>query len=210
MILSPVNPIPSRSPSKIIRRVHMYLALFLTPWMLVYALSGLVLNHSELVRGWYGGKFSDFEKIEERPYTAGFSADATARLIGEQVLADLGLAGSFNVQGTPAQPKLVITRNAALTAHRVTYFRTENRLLIEKQSLSTPVILNRLHFRHGYEQPFVSANVWGFIVDLAVVGMLFWVVSGIWMWWEIKPARSGGAVFALLGCGAFGLLLATI
>ena len=49
-----------------------------------------------------------------------------------------------------------------------------------------------------------------FIVDLAVVGMLFWVVSGIWMWWEIKPARSAGAVFGLLGCGAFGLLLATI
>ena len=204
------TPTPPASPSKIIRRVHLYLALFLTPWMLVYALSGLVLNHAETVRGWYGGKFNDFEKLEERPYTAAFSADAPARLIGAQILADLGLAGSFNVQGTPAQPKLVITRNAALTAHRVTYFRTENRLLIEQQSLSTPVMLNRLHFRHGYEQPFISAKIWGFAVDLAIVGMLFWVVSGIWMGWEIKPARTAGAVFALVGCGAFGLLLATL
>jgi hypothetical protein len=151
----------------------MYLALFLTPWMLIYALSGLVLNHGELVRSFYGGKFSDFEKVEERPYTAAFSADATARLIGAQVLADLGLTGTFQVQGTPAQPKLVIMRNAAFTAHRITYFRTENRLLIEKQSFSTPVIFNRLHFRHGYEQPFVSAKIWGFVVDLAVIGMLF-------------------------------------
>ena len=204
------TPTPPASPSKIIRRVHLYLALFLTPWMLVYALSGLVLNHAETVRGWYGGKFNDFEKLEERPYTAAFSADAPARLIGAQILADLGLAGSFNVQGTPAQPKLVITRNAALTAHRVTYFRTENRLLIEQQSPSTPVMLYRLHFRHGYEQPFISAKIWGFAVDLAIVGMLFWVVSGIWMWWEIKPARTAGAVFALVGGGAFGLLLATI
>ena len=188
----------------------MYLALFLTPWMLVYALSGLVLNHGELVRSFYGGKFNDFEKLEERPYTAAFSADATTRLIGAQILADLGLAGSFNVQGTPAQPKLVITRNAGLSAHRVTYFRTENRLLIEKLTLNAPMTVNRLHFRHGYEQPFISAKIWGFVVDLAVVGMLFWVVSGIWMWWEIKPARTAGAVFALLGCGAFGLLLATI
>jgi hypothetical protein len=30
------------------------------------------------------------------------------------------------------------------------------------------------------------------------------------MWWEIKPVRTAGAVFALLGCGAFGLLLASI
>jgi len=34
--------------------------------------------------------------------------------------------------------------------------------------------------------------------------------SGIWMWWEIKPARLLGALFALAGFGAFGILLATI
>ena len=198
------------TPAKLIRRTHMYLALFLTPWMVIYALSGLVLNHQETVRGWYGGKFNDFEKIEERPYAAAFSADAYARMIGGQVLADLGLAGAFNVQGTPNQPKLVITRNAAFTAHRVTYFRTENRLLIEKLALNAPMTVNRLHFRHGYEQPFIPAKIWGFMVDLAIVGLLFWIVSGIWMWWEIKPARTTGAIFALIGFGAFSLLLATI
>ncbi len=198
------------SPSKVIRRVHMYLALFLTPWMLVYALSGLVLNHGEMVRGFYGGKFSDFEKIGERPYAAAFSADADARLIGAQILDDLGLAGTFNVQGNPDQPRLVINRSAPFTAHRITYFRAEHRLVIEKQSLNAPVVLNRLHFRHGYEQNFFSAKIWAVVVDLAVVGMLFWVASGIWMWWEIRPARAWGAVFALVGCGAFGLLLATI
>ncbi|MEN9632117.1 MAG: hypothetical protein RL077_521 [Verrucomicrobiota bacterium] len=198
------------TPAKLIRRTHMYLALFLTPWMVIYALSGLVLNHQETVRGWYGGKFNDFEKIEERPYAAAFSADADARMIGGQVLADLGLAGAFNVQGTPNQPKLVITRNAAFTAHRVTYFRTENRLLIEKLALNAPMTVNRLHFRHGYEQPFIPAKIWGFMVDLAIVGLLFWIVSGIWMWWEIKPARTTGAIFVLIGFGAFSLLLATI
>ena len=30
--------------SKIIRRVHMYLALFLAPWMLMYALSTLAMR----------------------------------------------------------------------------------------------------------------------------------------------------------------------
>jgi hypothetical protein len=131
-------------------------------------------------------------------------------MIGAQILADLGLTGAFNVQGNARQPRLVIVRNTALAAHRITYFRPEHRLLIERQRPNAALTVNRLHFRHGYEQPFLSTKIWAFAVDLAVVGMLFWVASGIWMWWEIKPARISGAVFALIGFGAFGLLLATI
>ena len=196
--------------SKLVRRTHMYLALFLTPWMIIYALSGLVLNHNQVVRSFYGAKFGQMEKVEERPYTAVFSADADPRMIGAAILEHLGLSGSFNVQSAPNQPRLTINRNAAFSAHRVTYFRNEGRLLIEKQAFSAPVFFNRAHFRHGYDQPFLSSKTWGFIVDLAIVGMLFWVLSGLWMWWEIKPARLTGAAFALVGVGMFGLLLATL
>ncbi len=196
--------------SKLIRRTHMYLALFLTPWMLIYALSGLVLNHNQAVRAFYGRSFGEFEKVAERPYTGAFSADAEPRLIGAQILEELGLSGTFNVQGTAAQPKLVILRNAAFAAHRITYFRADQRLLIEKQEFSAPLFVNRAHFRHGYHQPFLAAKIWGVVVDLAIVGMLFWVLSGLWMWWEIRPARLTGAAFALAGVGLFGVLLATI
>ena len=198
------------NPSKLIRRTHMYLALFLTPWMLIYALSGLVLNHNQLVRGFYGGSLGQFEKVENLPFTATFSADADPRMIGAQILEHLGLSGAFNVQGAANQPKLVINRNAAFAQHRITYFRNENRLLIEKQAFTAPVFVNRAHFRHGYEQPFLPAKTWGLVVDLAIAGMLFWVLSGLWMWWEIKPARLTGAAFALVGVGMFGVLLATI
>jgi hypothetical protein len=196
--------------SKLIRRTHMYLALFLTPWMLIYALSGLVLNHGPAVRAFYGAAWGQFEKVEERSYTAAFSADADSRLIGAQILEHLGLAGTFSVPPNPPADRLVITRNAAFAAHRVTYFRTENRLLVEKQAFSAPVFVNRAHFRHGYGQPFLASKIWAAVVDLAVVGMLFWVLSGLWMWWEIKPARLTGAAFALVGAALFGVLLATL
>lgn len=203
-------PAPALTPSKIIRRVHMYLALFLTPWMLIYALSGLALNHGPAVRALYGAAWGQFEKVEERPYTAAFSEGADNRMIGAQILEHLGLTGTFNVQGAPNQPRLVITRNAAFAAHRITYFRTENRLLVEKQAFSAPVFVNRAHFRHGYAQPFLASKIWAVVVDLAVVGMLFWVLSGLWMWWEIKPTRLTGAAFALAGVAIFGGLLVTI
>src|SRR5260221_9985145 len=98
----------SPTAPKLIRRTHMYLALFLSPWMIIYALSGLVLNHNQAIRNLYGDRFAPFEKVEERDYAATFSADADPRMIGAQVLDHLGLAGTFNVQGTASQPKLVI------------------------------------------------------------------------------------------------------
>ena len=188
----------------------MYLALFVTPWMIVYALSGLVLNHGNWIRGLYGPRFAQFEKVDERPFTAAFSADTEPRAMGGQILEQLGLAGTFNVQGNATSPRLVVVRNAAFSAHRVTWFRAENRLLIEKQSFVLPLFFNRLHFRAGYGQPFLASRVWAFTVDLAIAAMIFWALSGIWMWWEIRPARAWGAVFGVIGVGLFGLMLAII
>jgi hypothetical protein len=188
----------------------MYLALFLMPWMIIYALSGLVLNHHPAVRALYGARIGQMEKIEERAYTATFSENADTRMIGGQILEDLGLSGTFNVIGTPAQPRLIINRNGAFSQHRITYFRTENRLLVEKQSFSAPVFVNRAHFRHGYEQPFLAAKSWGLIVDLAIAGMVLWVFTGLLMWWEVKPARLAGAGFAVVGVGLFAIMLFTI
>ena len=73
------------TPSKLIRRTHMYLALFLTPWMVIYALSGLVLNHIQTIRSAYGENFNKFEKVGEREYTAAFSADADVKMIGARI-----------------------------------------------------------------------------------------------------------------------------
>jgi hypothetical protein len=200
-------PLP---PSKLIRRTHMYLALFLTPWMIIYALSGLVLNHGQAVRNFYGAKFGQMEKVGERPYTITFSEDADARAIGAHILEEMGLSGAFGVQGTAKSPRLVINRNGAFAQHRITFVRAEQKLIHEKQAFSLPVFMNRAHFRHGYEQSFLSAKTWAFILDLVIVAMVFWAASGIWMWWEIKPARATGAAFALVGFGLFGVLLATL
>lgn len=194
--------------SKVIRRTHMYLALFLTPWLIIYALSGLVLNHFSLFAPTQ--RLLPFEKVGEREYKAAFSADADDRMIAAQVLEDLGLAGSFHVPGAPGAAPMVINRPGAFDLHRVTYFREQGRVLIERQQYNAPAFLNRAHFRHGYEQPFMASTVWAVIVDLVIIALLFWVASGLWMWWEIKPARAWGAVFAVVGLGIFGLLLATI
>lgn len=193
-----------------VRRIHMYLALFLTPWLILYALSSLVFNHFQTIRGFYGGDLNRFVQEREMDYTASFATDATPELVGEHILRDLDLQGAFFVRGRLRDDKLIVTRQEAMTPRRVTYFPKRGKLLIERQVFQTPSFLARLHTRHGYRQSYAGSWTWGAAVELTAVAILFWVASGLWLWWEIKPARKLGALFMLIGIGLFGLLLATI
>ncbi len=58
--------------SKIIRRTHMYLALFLTPWMLMYALSTMAMNHRGFFKKLYGTSPAPYEAEKEQIYARRF------------------------------------------------------------------------------------------------------------------------------------------
>src|SRR5437773_12218084 len=91
-----------RSPvdlSRIVRRTHMYLALFLTPWVLMYALSTMAMNHRGFFKKFYGTGPAPFEVERDQAYKRHFSSDATPAAIAEQILKDLGLEGAYTVRG---------------------------------------------------------------------------------------------------------------
>ena len=60
----------------------MYLALFLSPWVLMYALSTLAMNHRM-------GRPPVFEKEREQAWTADIPPNTPPREIGRRILADL-------------------------------------------------------------------------------------------------------------------------
>ena len=70
--------------SKLIRRTHMYLALFLTPWVLVFALSSVIFNHFKFFSG--GKPLAQFEHVAELPYEVVFSDGIEPREAGLQIL----------------------------------------------------------------------------------------------------------------------------
>lgn len=182
----------------------MYLALFLSPWMLMYALSTMAMNHRHLFRS-----TPQFEKEREQAYAASFPADARPRQIGEQILRDLHLEGSFGVQG-PREGRLTIVRSDPITPRRILYSPAEGKVTIERLIFRPSAFLEQLHRRRGYQQPYVLEDTWAFTVDLVIVAMIFWVLSGLWMWWEMRVTRLWGAAFALLGVALFAFFVVTI
>jgi hypothetical protein len=63
--------------------------------------------------------------------------------------------------------------------------------------LSTRRFLLRLHTAHGYPDEFGARYVWAILVDAMSMLMIFWGISGIVMWWQIKRTRKLGSAALL-------------
>jgi hypothetical protein len=185
--------------SKVVRRSHMYLALFLTPWMLGYGLSTIVMNHG------IGGPQAFVTEREQR-YSIAVDPATPTRQIAEYILRDLNLDGAFSVQNPRADGALVINRQDLLSPRRITYTPATRQILVERVLPSSSQMLNRFHHRRGYQQPYAADRSMALSVDVVIVAMVFWALSGLWMWWEMRRTRLWGVAATLSGIGIFTLL----
>jgi hypothetical protein len=201
---------PAAKVSRLVRRVHMFTALFLGPWMLMYALSTLVMTHQDYVFSFYPSKSPALITERELDYTRSFPTNLAREQIGQQILQDLGLDGTHSVSGGRNGKPLVISRQHSLVTRRVTFDPAAQKVLIQREEFRTATFLERMHRRRGYSHPYALEDTWGFSVDVAVVIMVFWSLSGIWLWWEIKSTRYWGALALASGLGLFALFAALI
>lgn len=190
--------------SKLVRRTHMYLALFLAPWILGYAASTIAMNHQ-----WTGGPPS-FIQEREQTYATRFAQGTPPVEIGRQILSDLGLEGAFGVQGPAADGRLVINRQDLVKPWRIVFTPADQRLVIERAEFNSGGLLNRFHRRRGYQQPYAADRLMALSVDAIIVAMVFWALSGIWMWWEMRATRVWGAASVAVGLALFGFLVLAI
>src|SRR5262245_31721539 len=191
--------------SRLVRRVHMFSGLFLAPWMVMYPLSTLVMTHGDYVFSFYPSKNPAMVTERELDYSRSFPTNTTREQIGLQILGDLGLDGTHDVHGGRNGKPIVINRQHALTARRSTFDAAAHKVSIEREEFRAPTFLERMHRRRGYNQPYTLEDTWGFSVDVAVVVMAFWSLSGVWLWWELKTTRYWGAVSLVAGLGLFAL-----
>jgi len=196
--------------SRLLRRIHLYLALFLMPWILMYAASTFVMNHRVQFQALYGGPLPAPVLEREQSYDAVFPDGANVRQTAAQILTSLDMEGAFNANTRPRDGAIVINRLDPIAPRRITYEPAARKLTIERVPWQTRAYLERMHRRRGYQYDPLLEDAWAFAVDLFIAAAVFWVLSGFWMWWELKATRRWG-VFAIAGGVAlFGLFLVTI
>src|SRR5262249_47366511 len=171
------------------------------------ALSTLVMTHRDFVRSFYPSENPAMVTERELDYMRSFPATTTREEIARQILQDVGLGGTHWVSGGKNGQHLVVNRQHGLENRRITFDGATHKILIQREEFRVSSFLEKMHRRRGYDNPYTLEDTWGFTVDVAVVVMAFWSLSGIWLWWELRSTRFWGALALTTGLGLFGMFL---
>ena len=108
------------------------------------------------------------------------------------------IAGSFKLTSVPA---LEFVAKSQDTEWRVRYDSLKGTVAARPVDPSQPSkqfgwrrYLLRMHTTHGYPGEASPRFYWAIIVDTMAAVMIFWGLSGILMWWQLKRLRFWGGV----------------
>ena len=196
---------------KVNRRTHLYLGLFLIPWLLMYGVSSFIVIHQSWFRSEQEPAWEPlFEKSYSRPVNSqGVNNEPDLRAAAQEILKDCNLEGAFWAN-KPNPDTLHINRFSFWDSIRLTYSIKDQKLKAERQRMRPNQAVVRMHFRGGYGQPTFLDKFWGLLVDVACIGIILWVASGLIMWWRLPKLRAWGAIAVGGGVLSFLLLIWTL
>ena len=188
-----------------VRSLHLYLGLFLSPFLLVFAVSTLVLNHRLIPSP------EDSSTTIQLQLDDALEPPAQARA----VVAQLGLVGELRgARRVPATGDLrfAVTRPGEAVRVKVTS-GGEATLDIARRGLMGAMI--DLHFNPGPHRPrgqtnWLYSKLWNLLTDATVYGVLFLTLSGVYLWTALRAERRIGMIMLLLGAGTFVSLVASL
>jgi len=186
------------------RRLHLYLAMLLMPWFFMYGVSSLPFSHGDYFQKTFGKP--EWKTRFERTYDIEIPPDADLKQIGAKIMKDNGLEGNFGAF-RPNDGHLNLYVFSFLSATQVNYDIAARKLVARDRTFQWSSFLTGMHARGGFEQDSLLSDAWGVTVDIVCLGMLIWVVSGIYMWWKLRQTRLWGWVALGGGLIAFAVFL---
>ena len=188
----------------LVRRTHLYLGLFLLPWVIMFGVSSIPLNHNSPAAP------PTWTKVAELPFSAAVAASGSAaelRTLGREMMNAAQISGGFYVN-RPNPRQVNVNHPNFLRPTRIFYYIDEHRLVAERREFVPRMFVTGLHTRGGYSLGGFWDWVWALFVDAVSIGLLLWIVSGLIMWWKIPgtgPRRwgwlaiaSGAACFVII------------
>lgn len=152
---------------------------------------------------WYG--------LEELEGYAPLSEQETKRLtqVSEELSRARGLPfDSFAVRRTPRVRFDVRSEGKTYACELGLDGEIEISSISELATLRSRLL--RLHLQHGDPGYGGAFSLWYMLVDIMGIAMVTWGVSGIVMWWGIRPTRRPGAVAVLVGLCSMAFLAAAV
>jgi hypothetical protein len=192
----------------LVRRTHLYLGLFLLPWVIMFGVSSIPLNHT----GDYGQPA--WTPIAEVPFSVeppAATAPEGLRPFGAQMMQAAGVNGGFYVN-RPNPRQVNVNHPNFLHPVRIMYYVDQKRLVAERREFAFRQFLGGMHTRGGYNLGGFWDVMWAVCVDVVSVALILWMASGLYMWWKLPGTglRGWGWLAIAGGLAAFAVIIATL
>lgn len=188
-----------------IRDLHLYAGLFVSPFVVVYAISAILLNHAYLP---WGG---DDGTVETRSVNVRIPDDTNTLDVARQVREQIGARGEIGFVSRNRRNQRIsfpIEIPGVTTTVRVD-LRTGVAELERKETgvWAGMVYLHKMPGPHNVNirGNWILTRIWGWVADGSVYLLLFVSASGIYLWAVLRAERKAGLVF--LGAGALSFIL---
>jgi hypothetical protein len=187
------------------RDLHLYVGLALSPLVLLFAISVILLDHPSIPMGGAGGvrKTKAIVQIPENLE----HLEGMARVQGfQQIIRQVGVTGEIGyINYNPSRHRMVapvfkpgseVTLDVDLSTHIAS---------LEERNTGILAAFIYLHKSPGPHNADIRGNwlytrVWRWLADATVYLLLFISASGIYLWWVMRAERRIGLL--LLGAGA--------
>jgi hypothetical protein len=198
-----------------IRDWHLYLGLFISPFILLFAVSVWFLNHAKVDTG----HWTSTETVRVGPLSAGVETaqGPAAIVLAKEVLSHVGLAGEIGFTRLARETRHFIFPVSAPGLEALVDVDTEAGLAtVSRRSTGLLEAIAGLHKLPGPHNANIRGNwiwtrLWRWFADGTIYLTLFISVSGVYLWLSLKAERVVGWTLLAAGAGSLaGIMYAVV
>ncbi len=192
----------SKNPKRLYRwnrLLHLYLGVALSPLLLLFAVTAILLNHG----------VTPSPVIAETRVPIVWDETLSGEAWVKDILEQLDLTGEVVGRGQVRNGRTVIRVARPGNAKIITLTAGESEAVISDRSFGLVDTMRYLHLNPGpHKSPtWIGSIAWGWVADATVYITLILTVTGIYLWLVLKAERKAGLVALGSGALAFAAIL---
>jgi hypothetical protein len=190
-----------------VRSLHLYFGLFISPFVLIFALSVLVFNHPQVINEAFPVEELPVvkQKLDAIPY------DTTDLLTARAIINEVGIKGEVDYINQNADRISFPVRQPGIR-RQITVNKLTDSVYIREFREGSVRALTYLHSMPGPHNQKIRGNsgslkIWRVFADIVVYVLLFISASGVFLWYFLRVERNPGLFALAFGAVVFAVLL---
>jgi hypothetical protein len=190
---------------KIIIDIHLYAGLFISPIIIVFSVSALILNHDfiDWQEDWQTWSFSVNDKVDKTVSFIIPNPDQTKIEYAKDILQEIKIEGEIaNIFGDSLNMIIPVTKPGHRISIKADLISGIAYIHSEKTNFWQKLIwLHKMPGPHNanIRGNWISTKFWSSVVDLSVFCLFLSSITGVILWYYLKNERAPGLIALLIG-----------